>query len=248
MKVHILSDLHLEFAPFVPQETAAEVVILAGDTGTGHSGVRWAQGAFADKQVLYLMGNHEFYGHDIPKLTHKLEAETQGSHVHVLENGVMVIGDVVFLGCSLWTDFALNGDAPVGALVAEGMMNDFKRIRFYPGYGRLRAGHLRRIHADSVLWLRQQFEVYSGRKMVVLTHHAPSPRSIPEKWRDQPINCAFASDLESLVVDSKAALWVHGHIHGQSDYVLGETRVIANPRGYPGEDVGVFRPDLVVDI
>ena len=54
--------------------------------------------------------------------------------------------------------------------------------------------------------------------------------------------------LLRILKDSKAALWVHGHIHGQSDYVLGETRVIANPRGYPGEDVGVFRPDLVVDI
>ncbi|MCB1212099.1 MAG: hypothetical protein KDK97_22440, partial [Verrucomicrobiales bacterium] len=180
--------------------------------------------------------------------TRTLEAETQGSHVHVLENRAMVIGDVVFLGCSLWTDFALNGDASVGALVAEGMMNDFKRIRFYPGYGRLRAGHLRRIHADSVLWLQQQFEVHSGRKIVVLTHHAPSPRSIPDKWRDQPINCAFASDLEDLVASSKAVLWVHGHIHDQSDYLLANTRVIANPRGYPREDVGPFRPELVVEI
>jgi Icc-related predicted phosphoesterase len=112
-------------------------------------------------------------------------------------------------------------------------MNDFKRIGFFSGFTRLRAGHLRLIHADSVLWLRQQFELHAGKKIVVLTHHAPSPRSIPPKWLGDPLNCAFASDLEALVAESGARLWVHGHIHGQSDYLIGETRVIANPRGYP---------------
>ena len=248
MKLHLLSDLHLEFAPFTPPQVDADVVILAGDTSPGHYGVRWAGQAFPGRPVLYLMGNHEFYGHDIPRLTHKLEEETSGTNVHVLENRAVEIGDVVFLGCSLWTDFSLGNDPAIGALVAEGAMNDFKRIRFFPGFTRLRAGHLRRIHADSVLWLHQQFQHYAGKKIVVLTHHSPSPRSIPPKWLGDPLNCAFASDLESLVLESKALLWVHGHIHSQSDYLIGETRVIANPRGYPKEEVGDFQPDLVIEV
>lgn len=248
MKLHLLSDLHLEFAPFTPPQMNADVVILAGDTGTGHHGIRWAKENFPDKPVLYLMGNHEFYGHDIPRLTHQLEEETAGTNIHVMENKAVEIGEVVFLGCSLWTDFALGNDPSIGALVAEGAMNDFRRIRFYPGYSRLRAGNLQRIHADSVLWLRQQFAVHAGKKIVVLTHHAPSPRSIPPKFQGDPLNCAFASDLESLVLDSNALLWVHGHIHSQSDYHIGETRVIANPRGYPHEEVGAFHPDWTIEI
>jgi Icc-related predicted phosphoesterase len=246
MKLHVLSDLHLEFAPFMPPVTAADVIILAGDTSTGHHGIRWAKANFPDKPVLYLMGNHEFYGYDIPKLTHQLEEETAGTNIQVMENKAVEIGEVVFLGCTLWTDFALGNEPSIGALVAEGAMNDFRRIRFYPGYGRLRAGHLQRIHAESVLWLQQQFAVHAGKKIVVLTHHAPSPRSISPKWQGDALNGAFASDLESLVLASNARLWIHGHLHSQSDYQIGATRVIANPRGYPREEVGLFQPDLVM--
>jgi Icc-related predicted phosphoesterase len=248
MKLHLLSDLHLEFAPFTPPETDAEVVILAGDTAPGHHGVRWARDNFPTKPVLYLMGNHEFYGHEIPKLTQNVEEVTAGTNVHVMENKAVEIGKVVFLGCTLWTDFALGNDPSIGALVAEGAMNDFRRIRWWPGYSLLRAGNLRRLHADSVLWLRQQLVAHAGKKIVVLTHHAPSPRSIPPKFQGDPLNCAFASDLETLVMESKAQLWVHGHIHSQSDYLIGSTRVIANPRGYPREEVGPFNPELIVEV
>lgn len=87
-----------------------------------------------------------------------------------------------------------------------------------------------------------------GQKDVVLTHHAPSPRSIPPKFQGDPLNCAFASDLDALVMESKALLWVHGHIHSQSDYQIGSTRVVANPRGYPREEVGDFRADWVLEV
>ena len=58
----------------------------------------------------------------------------------------------------------------------------------------------------------------------------------------------FASDLEELVIESGVLLCVHGHIHSQSDYRIGDTRIIANPRGYPREDVGEFNADLVVEV
>lgn len=74
------------------------------------------------------------------------------------------------------------------------------------------------------------------------------PQFIPPKWQNQPISCAFASDLDSFVERSGALLWVHGHIHSQSDYQIRRTRVIANPRGYPGEEVGDFKPGLVIEV
>lgn len=109
-------------------------------------------------------------------------------------------------------------------------------------------GHLRRIHMTN-LWLRQQFGLHRGRKIVVLTHHAPSPRSIPPKFYGEPLNCAFASDLESLVPwKAGTSLGSLGHITRCSDYQIGNTRILANPRGYPQEAVGLFRPDLVVEV
>jgi predicted phosphodiesterase len=65
MKLHILSDLHTEFADFVPPETDADTIILAGDIGVGVEGVRWAARYYPDRPVIYVPGNHEFYGHDI---------------------------------------------------------------------------------------------------------------------------------------------------------------------------------------
>jgi hypothetical protein len=65
MKLHILSDLHTEFSDFSPPGTDADVVVLAGDIGVGTGGIDWAKRQFSDARVLYVPGNHEYYGHDI---------------------------------------------------------------------------------------------------------------------------------------------------------------------------------------
>lgn len=90
--------------------------------------------------------------------------------------------------------------------------------------------------------------------MVVVTHMGPSSRSIPERYRDQLLSAAFASDLDILV--SKVDLWVHGHIHDSMDYRLGKARLVCNPLGHPlrGPDGRWFRenpkydPDLIFEI
>lgn len=66
MKIHVLSDLHIEFAPFVPDPAAveaADVIVLAGDISTGTQAIPWARKTFAAKPVIYIAGNHEFYRH-----------------------------------------------------------------------------------------------------------------------------------------------------------------------------------------
>lgn len=135
---------------------------------------------------------------------------------------------------------------------AEGAKKDlqraFRRIRMTPTYRRFRPADARRIHTQSLGWLDQQLETARGRKVVVVTHHAPSPQSIRQRFRNDPLNPAFASNLESFVAASNASLWIHGHIHQHSDYVIGSTRVIANPRGYPCEPQIGFNPALVVEI
>lgn len=248
MKLHILGDLHQEFATFVPTDVDADLIILAGDIHTGRNGLAWARSTFPTVPVLYVLGNHEFYGHEIPNLTEALKAEAAGTNVHVLENDCVEIGGVTFFGASLWTDMALRGDPVLAGLIAEDGMNDFERIRVTPGYTKLRASFVRRLHAESVRWLRRQFAERRGQRMVVITHHAPSARSIPAKFQGHPLNPAFASNLDALVADSGARLWIHGHIHHCSDYMLGDTRVIANTRGYPGEGIADFDPALVIEV
>ena len=110
MKIHVLSDLHTEFAPFHPPETDADVVVLAGDVGVGTRGVPMIREWFPDRPVVYVAGNHEFYREAIPRLSEKIAGAAEGTRVHYLENRAVVIGGVRFLGCTLWTDFDVFGE------------------------------------------------------------------------------------------------------------------------------------------
>jgi Icc-related predicted phosphoesterase len=75
-----------------------------------------------------------------------------------------------------------------------------------------------------------------SKKYVVVTHHAPTPLSIAKCYKeDRLMNGAFHSDLSEFIMDRpQIKLWTHGHMHNVSDYVVGETRVVCNPRGYVG--------------
>jgi ribosomal protein S17 len=212
MRLHILSDLHLEFEPFTPPAVEAEAVILAGDVSTGRNGLKWALKTSPHRPVIYVIGNHEFYGQKLQKLINELQELADGTNVHLLENGSCRIGDVVFLGATLWTDFALNGNPVVSEVVAQTSMNDYRRIRTLPRYSRLKPSDTRRLHMESRRWLEGQAIAHRGRKVVVVTHHAPSIESIPPAFAGDPCNPAFASDMSRFIVESEARLWVHGHI------------------------------------
>jgi Icc-related predicted phosphoesterase len=112
----------------------------------------------------------------------------------------------------------------------------------------MRPSDTRQLHAQSRKWLEDEILKLKGRKAVVVTHHAPSPDSIPPAFNGDGFNPAFASDLWRFIVESGAKLWVHGHLHSPSDYVIGDTRVMANPRGYPTESRHGFQPGLVVEV
>jgi len=248
MRLYILSDLHLEFESFTPPVVEAEAVILAGDVSTGRNGLKWALKTFPDRPVIYVLGNHEFYGQKLQKLIKELQELADGTNIHLLENGSCSIGDVVFLGATLWTDFALNGNPVVSEVVAQTSMNDYRRIRTLPRYSRLKPSDTQRLHMESRRWLEDQAFAHKRQKVVVVTHHAPSRESIPPAFAGDPCNPAFASDMSRFIVESEAQLWVHGHIHYCRDYTLGKTRVLANPRGYPTESRQGFDPGLIVEV
>jgi predicted phosphodiesterase len=245
MKLHILSDLHTEFADFDPPETDADLVILAGDIGVGPAGLHWAARRFPGRPAIYVPGNHEFYGHDI-SLTATLRAEAP-ENITVLSDDLLVLDGVRFLGSTLWTDFRLHGEGEAwfARHRARQSMNDFVNIT--NGERVFRPEDSVVLHEASRAWLVSQLEQEFDGPTVVVTHHLPASSSIAKRYANDPLNPAFASSLESLIEAYRPVLWIHGHTHQPLDYELFGTRVVCNPRGYPGEHVrNGFRPDLTV--
>jgi predicted phosphodiesterase len=234
MKIRILSDLHLEFLDWTPPAADADVVILAGDIHTGVRGMEWARRRFPDTPVIYVPGNHEFYGGRMQDVLTALRNEAPRFRVHLLDGDEVVLGGARFLGATLWTDFALYGSAPpeLGRAMADAKYstNDFRVIR-YGDQGLFRPEHARDIHLGQVKWLADKLaEPFDGQTIVV-THHLPHRQSIHPKYEGDPLNPCFASDLAALV-RAPVTLWIHGHTHESIDYVVNGTRVVCNPRGY----------------
>jgi Icc-related predicted phosphoesterase len=248
MKLQILSDLHIEFAPHDFHRTDADIVILAGDIHLGQGGFKWALENITDKKVIYVLGNHEFYREATPQLISKLKQLSKGTHIYVLENEAVSINGVRFLGCTLWTDFQLYGDIDVAIAAAQLKMNDFQRIRVSPQYHKIKPSHTVVWHKNSRRWIEQEIESCRDEKVIIVSHHAPSIRSIPEKYRSDPLVAAFASNMDDFIEWTDAKLWVHGHIHESFDYVIGKTRVVCNPFGYVDEPNDGFNPTLTLEI
>jgi len=247
VKLHILNDLHIEFSPFDPPHTDADVVVLAGDIGVGVAGLEWAAARFAKNRIVYVPGNHEFYGEDIA-LLEELKSRAP-PNIHVLDNGEVEWGGVRFLGCVLWSDFSLFGEVERDFCMkhAQFGINDFRKIR--NGNRLFTPEDAVEWHTRNRNWLTKRLDEAFPGATVVVTHHAPSPRSIPRQFNRDPLSPAFASNLEDLMGTERVALWIHGHLHGSFDYEVNGTRVVCNPRGYvPYEPNGSFQPDLVVEI
>lgn len=282
MKLHILSDLHFEFGKWPKHVDVsaidADVTILAGDIGVGLEGLQWALAI--NRPVIYVMGNHEFFGQrPMNDLWRKAREKVDGTHVQLLENQSIILEDpahpgerVRFLCATLWTDFAILGveyreDCMESAAVN---MTDYNAIfvsrrghaQAEPGFTTRHEGDLltpRRtlaMHQESLAFLEQELvqpaegvgaTVGLWRKTVVVTHHAPSALSLADREAVSPLDAAFASDLDYLVV--KADIWIHGHTHVAVDYRVNAGRVLSNPRGYVGhEAVDDFNPTLVVEV
>jgi len=247
MKLHVLSDLHVEFAHLEPPATDCDVVVLAGDIGVGIGALDWVHDQFTDMPIIYVMGNHEYYGHDF-----NLKTEFQRrarENIHILDNEFVIINGVRFLGSTLWTDFALFGEGEqfFATQFAEQGMADFEVIR--QGGKRFTPQMSIEAHRRSREWLFEVLAAPFDGATVVVTHHAPSLMSVAPRFKTDQMSPAFASRLEPLIETHKPNLWIHGHTHDAFDYEIYDTRVVCNPRGYP-EEAGLFgfNPGLVVEV
>lgn len=254
MRIYAVSDLHLEMSNWMPTPSAvaaADLVVLAGDIGRHAEGLVWARTAFSGKHIVYVAGNHEFYGAEYHEMRRALSSVTRELEIDLLENDEVVIDGVRFLGCTLWTDFRLYGDEFEAMDYARRRMNDFLRIRFEGSPTvTFRPEDSAVLHRQSRTWLEGKLaEPFAG-KTVVVTHHAPSLASIDEQWKDDLLTAAFASHLDPLV--ARADLWLHGHTHAFADHRVGDCRVVCNPRGYARDGRALERtgwnPELVLEV
>jgi predicted phosphohydrolase len=244
--LRIMSDLHLEFGPLQLDPIGEDVLILAGDIDVGVKSAIAAR-EYSDRTgipVILIAGNHEYYHGNIPTVNHDIRYALANARVYFLNDSFVGIGGITILGSTLWTDYDLNGHRLLAMLSAARTMNDHRLIAdFTPSTASF-------AHIASRTFLRTYLPRPPGTKTVVVTHHAPSPRSSNPKYADDPLmNACYASDLEPLVASSNAALWVHGHVHTSFDYTLGNTRVVCNPRGYYPRDLNPdFDPDLLIEV
>lgn len=263
MKIQIASDLHLEFLhQSFPDflglaQTDADLLILAGDVHIGTA----AMDAFGSwpVPVIYVHGNHEMYGLNYSETIGKLRALSGQGSVHYLEQDEFCLDGVRVLGACLWTDYLLYGEIRQKVCMdkADADISDHRLIKTDGGV--FSTDDALRCHQDTLAWLdRKLGEPFSG-KTVVVSHHAPHTKSIHPRFVGDLLTAAFASDLSALIAKHQPALWCHGHMHDGSDYMLGDTRVVANPRGYPirpGACTAAelrfenpeFQPGLVVEI
>ena len=214
MRIHILSDLHIEFGPFELPKVDADVLVIAGDVHTKLNGIKWIKEyAPKDIPIIYIMGNHEFYGEKHPRLIKKIkaEAEAEGTNVNVLENESIEIDGYHFFGSTLWTDMNFFGNPMLGGLEAQ-QMNDYKRIRVSRSYKRLTPRDTSTLHTHALDAMSKFFEMVDSRRTTIITHHAPSELSLPKKRREELISAAYASHLDEFIRKHEPHLWIHGHI------------------------------------
>jgi predicted phosphodiesterase len=236
MKLNVLSDLHLSLGALAIPANHADVVILAGDIARPAAAVSWASGF--GKPVLYVPGNHEFYGGSIAGTVEELKRLSAGTGIRVLDNEELIIDGVRFLGATLWSDFMLFGEGDKRAAAmrdAQRFMRDFSRIRV--GEAPFTPEACAALFARDAAWLERKLAQPHPGPTVVITHHAPSRKSIHPRFADSLMNACFVSDAERLIEGSRARLWIHGHTHDSFDYFVNGTRVLCNPRGYAKDGV-----------
>jgi len=250
MLLRIMSDLHMEFGDFDLPELETDkdtVLILAGDTNVGIKSQEWIYSiASRFRNVIFINGNHEYYKNDIFDVDNDMDVFTHDlGNICFLQNNVLLLENTMFIGTTLWTDMNKSDKAVI--YQAWTRMNDYGCISL--ANKMLAPQDTIRMNGYSVEWLNGIRDVHKDWRKVLITHHLPTYKSISKTIGDRQLDPCYASDLDDLVEKLNPVVAIHGHTHESKDYMLGNTRIVCNPRGYIGYEVNKdFDPNLVIEI
>lgn len=279
MLIHVCSDLHLEISEFsITNSKNADVLILSGDIMIANvlhdfpadyddsiiqskrhiqairfrKFLRYCSEDF--QHVIYVAGNHEFYHGKFYQTLDILKNECAAfPNIHFLENDSVTINDVIFVGGTLWTD--CNRSDPITLWDLKNKMNDFHVIKNErKSYRKLSTDDIVARHRNTLEYIRTIVKnAPSDKKVVVVGHHSPSFSSVSEEYKSETImNGGYASELSEFILDHpNIVLWTHGHMHNVSDYMIGTTRVVCNPRGYCTDthvEMTHWDPTLIIEV
>lgn len=239
----MISDLHLECDPDVQKQfirsldpADVDVLVLAGDICEFKQSIESISllcKRFEDSYVLWVHGNHEYHGTTRSLMQRRTqEALRQNKNLRWLEMVPVHIEGQRFLGSTMW--FKWN---PTMSML-ETQSADFSAI-----------SGLHEWVYDANSEFQTVIDVELQQSDIVVTHHAPSYRSIAPRFIADERTQLYVCDMESIIVERQPKLWIHGHTHDSFDYMLEKTRVVCNPRGYhPDELNPEFRPDLIIKV
>ena len=200
------------------------------------------------KYVIFVLGNHDYWGANLSDEPLKVKQELANqklTNVFLLERDTIIIDNIKFVGATLWTDFNKHD---LGVMMdAPNLMNDYKKIRYGGSYKKVNASNICQNHNESKSYIfSHALKDSIEQKLVVVTHMPPSIQSLEERYRlnHKNINHLYYSDLEKEIQKTEIDFWMHGHTHNLSNYKIGSTRVLANPRGYVSEQSTGFDPNF----
>ena len=227
MKIRLISDVHQEFYEDkgLYDSGDADVLVVAGDLAVGGPNTVRALQRFAlnVEDVVYVTGNHEYYGGTIAEVDDYISCHTQGTNIHFLNCGTKKLEAVTFIGANLWTNFSNNQFSQINA---RGSINDFRRIR---GFGTHECAQLNAQHTE---FFRDASVAVEGRKVFV-SHFLPDRICIDEQYRgESALNDYFANNLGDWIQALENSTWFHGHTHSTVRQEIGTTKIYANPYGY----------------
>lgn len=245
MKIQFMSDLHLEFDEMRIPLKQAPVLVLAGDITVGHRNNDWiVECARVFDQVIYINGNHEYYGQKYNKLrVEQREFYDDFDNIQFLERDCFEYDGVNFIGATLWS----KADPLLGPF-----MSDFSRITMdHNGYRKFSPGDAWLEHDRAREYIKSACR--QDVPNVVITHHTPSFQSQGDRYKGRYnqdiISTGYCTNILDMFVDKNVHLWIHGHTHHCVDYVESGIRVVSNQRGYFGHElVDGFSPEKVIEV
>lgn len=269
-KLWVMSDIHDDTNRYatprpysLPHGVDADVCIIAGDIcgRLAKMGRGWLEHQFREMPIVIVPGNHCFYKASLDREVDRFRELLQVDWIHILDGDSIEIAGTRFVGGALWTDYQLNGDTAAAKEAHILGMIDLDQIRVGGDGSRKKArpNDLEREHIRIRRAIDEVLSIPFAGPSVVVTHHAPHPKSLRDGFEREVLDAAYASDLTDLIMRRQPEVWIHGHVHQPKDYRVGETRIVCNPRGYIraidgvkrdfiGIEVTTFDPRLVIDV